>query len=308
MRYHTTNRLRRGVLGGLIAFLLVFVVVLGDAAFAADRAPFAVGRLWQVEKGVAAPSYVFGTFHVPDPRIEALPPRIEALVATVDRLVLELHPDELGRASAAAVLPPGETLDRFLDAETRAGLLEMGGEAGLPADAVLRMRPMMIAGVVSIPPRMIRRFLAGHDGVDMQLARAAMSRGIPIFGLETPEEQIDALAAVELGNEAEILRQTVTFRSQREALYQRMLEAYLAGDILAFLDMTLETLRADDEAVAERFMEEVLYRRNRLFAARLRRHLADGNALIAVGAAHIPGHDGVLDLLQADGYRITRLE
>jgi hypothetical protein len=55
-------------------------------------------------------------------------------------------------------------------------------------------------------------------------------------------------------------------------------------------------------------MDEILYRRNRLFVTRLSRHLADGNALIAVGAAHIPGRDGVLDLLEAQGYRITRLE
>jgi uncharacterized protein YbaP (TraB family) len=184
----------------------------------------------------------------------------------------------------------------------------MGGEAGLPANAVLRMRPMMIAGVVSIPPRMIRRLAAGQQGVDLQLAKSAIGRGIPIYALESVEEQIDTLSAMEHGHEAEILRMTVALRSQREEIYEQMLEAYLSGDILAFLDMTLETFRGEDEALAEVFMDEILYRRNRLFVTRLSRHLSDGNALIAVGAAHIPGRDGVLDLLEAQGYRITRLE
>jgi len=302
------NGRRRGVLGGLVAVLLIIVVVFADGATAADRAPFAVGRLWQVEKGTAPPSYVFGTFHVPDPRVEHLPARVENLFGTIDRLVLEVHPDELGRAGGLALLPPGETLDRFLDAGTRSQLLEMGGEAGLPAEAVLRMRPMMIAGVVSIPPRMTRRLAAGQQGVDLQLAKRAIARGIPIYALESVEEQIDALSAVEHGHEAEILRQTVALRSHREEIYEQMLEAYLSGDILAFLDMTLETFRGEDEALAQVFMDEILYRRNRLFVTRLRRHLSDGNALIAVGAAHIPGRDGVLDLLEAQGYRITRLE
>jgi uncharacterized protein len=303
------NGRKRGVIGSVVvALLIAVVVVLGDGAFAADRTPFAVGRLWQVEKGTAAPSYVFGTFHVPDPRVEHLPARVEKLFGTIDRLVLEVHPDELGRAGDLALLPPGETLDRFLDAGTRSQLLEMGREAGLPANAVLRMRPMMIAGVVSIPPRMIRRLAAGQQGVDLQLAKSAIGRGIPIYALESVEEQIDTLSAMEHGHEAEILRMTVALRSQREEIYEQMLEAYLSGDILAFLDMTLETFRGEDEALAEVFMDEILYRRNRLFVTRLSRHLSDGNALIAVGAAHIPGRDGVLDLLEAQGYRITRLE
>jgi len=298
----------RGVLGALATFLLVVVVVLGDGAFAAEPAPFAVGRLWQVEKGTAVPSYVFGTIHVPDPRVEHLPTRVENLVATVDRLVLEVHPDELGRAGDLALLPPGETLDRFLDPGTRSGLLEMAGEAGLPAGAVLRMRPMMIAVVVSFPPQIIQRLAAGLEGVDQQLAKSAIARGLPIYALESAEEQFDALLAVEHGHEAEILRQTVALRSQRDEIYQQMLEAYLTGDVLAFLDMTLEMHRGEDEAFVQVFMDEMLYRRNRLFVKRLSRHLADGNALIAVGAAHIPGRDGVLDLLEAQGYRITRLE
>jgi len=298
----------RGVLGALAAFLLVVVVVLGDGAFSAEPAPFAVGRLWQVEKGTAAPSYVFGTFHVPDPRVEHLPTRVENLVATVDRLVLEVHPDELDRAGNLTLLPPGHTLDRFLDAGTRSGLLEMAGEAGFPASAVLRMRPMMISVVVSIPPRIIQRMAAGQVGVEQQLAKGAIARGISIYGLESVEEQFDTLSAMEHGHEGEILRQTVAFRSQREEIYQQMLEAYLSGNILAFLDMTLETFHGEDEALVQVFMDEMLYRRNRLFVKRLSRHLAAGNALIAVGAAHIPGRDGVLDLLEAQGYRITRLE
>jgi uncharacterized protein YbaP (TraB family) len=308
MRDHTMIGRKRGVLGALAVFFVVVVVVLGDGATAGERAPYAVGRLWQVEKGTAAPSYVFGTFHIPDPRVERLPRRVEDLVATVDRLVLELHPDELGRASDLALLPPGETLERFVDGETLSALLEMGREAGLPPDAVLKLRPMMIASVVGIPPRMTRRLAAGHEGVDLQLAKAASDRGIPIYALESLEEQIAALSAVEDGHEAEILRQAVAFRSHREEIYERMLEAYLSGDILAFLDITLETFRGEDEALAEVFMDEILYRRNRLFVTRLSRHLADGNALIAIGAAHIPGRDGILDLLDADGYRITRLE
>jgi len=292
---------------GVLAFALL-IVVLGDGAFAADRPPFAVGRLWQVEKGTAAPSYVFGTFHVPDPRVEHLPARVENIVATVDRLVLEVHPDELGRAGELALLPPGKTLERFVDGETLSALIEMGDEAGLPPHAVLQLRPMMLAGVVSIPSRIFRRLASGQEGVDLLLAKSASARGIPIFALESVEEQIDALSAMENGHEADILRQTVALRSQREEIYQQMLEAYTSGSILAFLDMTLETYRGEDEALAQVFMDEMLYRRNRQFVTRLSRHLADGNALIAVGAAHIPGRDGVLDLLEAQGYRITRLE
>jgi len=298
----------RRVLGVLAFALLIVVFVFDNVATATDRPPFAVGRLWQVEKGTAAPSYVFGTFHVPDPRVEALPRRVESIVATVDRLVLEVHPDELGRAGELALLPPGETLERFVDGETLSALIDMGDEAGLPPHAVLRLRPMMLAGVISIPPRIFRRLASGQEGVDLHLAKSASARGIPIFALELVEEQIDALSAMENGHEADILRQTVALRSQREEIYQQMLEAYLSGSILAFLDMTLETYRGEDEALGQVFMDEMLYRRNRLFVTRLSRHLADGNALIAVGAAHIPGRDGVLDLLEAQGYRITRLE
>ena len=70
-------------------------------------------------------------------------------------------------------------------------------------------------------------------------------------------------------------------------------------------DKAIASLRT---ATRELYETTFLTHRNHLFTERMKEHLNKGGAFIAVGASHLPGEEGVLSLLQAKNYRLTRVD
>ena len=84
-------------------------------------------------------------------------------------------------------------------------------------------------------------------------------------------------------------------------------EAYLARDIGAIYQLMSESPMADDPELMQLFKERVIDQRNARMVERMMPRLAEGKAFIAVGALHLPGERGVLNLLDQRGYAITRV-
>jgi uncharacterized protein YbaP (TraB family) len=60
-----------------------------------------------------------------------------------------------------------------------------------------------------------------------------------------------------------------------------------------------------DNAIIDRFIDELVIKRNKRMAERMQKVLKKGNAFIAIGALHLPGEMGVLRLLEKQGYRVS---
>jgi uncharacterized protein YbaP (TraB family) len=83
-----------------------------------------------------------------------------------------------------------------------------------------------------------------------------------------------------------------------------MIRAYLARDIAALAEAGMKH-KPDNDRLYRSVMDRLLTRRNARMATRLGPILKDGGAFIAVGAAHLPGESGLLNLLEKAGYRVT---
>ena len=92
-----------------------------------------------------------------------------------------------------------------------------------------------------------------------------------------------------------------------EAFTEELLQKYIRRDLKAIFDMMLEQSAATDERLLEAFLDRVLYVRNERMVTRMQAQLARGNAFVAVGALHLPGEQGVLHLLEQEGYRVLRV-
>jgi uncharacterized protein YbaP (TraB family) len=100
-----------------------------------------------------------------------------------------------------------------------------------------------------------------------------------------------------------ILRDTLCHDDELKRQTERLLRLYLEGDLAGM--MALNAQPHEDEALFEAFMERTLYGRNRRWIGRLAPYLGQGRAFIAVGALHLPGDQGLLRLLEVQGYRVT---
>ncbi|HEX6265321.1 MAG TPA: TraB/GumN family protein [Burkholderiales bacterium] len=279
------------------------------AALASGRAGaagrFDRGLLWRVTAKTATASHVYGTIHVSDPRLAALPAPVRQAFDGARALMLEFLPDGYSkeRFLEAAMFLDGQTLEEKIGAQDFERAYRHLAPIGLPREFVNKMKPWGVLLNLQNPKA------AQGSPLDSQLLDLARTRRMPLAQIEGVEEQIFTFDEFPMDSQIALLKHSLVHSAELIALAERTLEAYLAGD-LAGIWRLREQFGARHPAIAphQAVMDKrVVHDRNVVMAFRMQRELRRGNAFIAVGALHLYGEKGVLALLEADGYRATRV-
>lgn len=275
---------------------LMITVLLAVFAMQACRA--------QVFYSVVSPegrhNWLLGTIHSEDERVLDFPPVLEQALKQVETVGLELVPDRemLERLAEAMRLPDearlSDRLDRALYRRVRSALTEYG----MDADSVDRLRPWAAAMTLGQPPVRTGRFM------DLVLARTAAEHGAISVALETVDEQLAFFTG--LGEQAHVamLRQAVEDRERGLEDFEALLAAYLASDMQRLQQLARRQLSRLPQSVQEQFRVQGITLRNIEMARRAQPLLDQGAALIAVGALHLPGEQGLVALLEEQGNRV----
>jgi len=276
--------------------------VAADSPGAAKAQGFTRGLLWKIETPGTAPSYLFGTYHTNDPRITTLPCPVKEAFDRTSSYTMEVIANGAGIVSMAEAMffSDGKTLKKVLgDALYQETLRAVTGETGR-SGGVDNMKPWAVMIMLSAPREGRGLFL------DMALQFDATRQGKPTYGLETMQEQIAVFNGMSLDDQIVLLRDAVQNHQLTQAALEELTRAYLNRDLGALLALN-EKFKPDDARVYADMMDRLLVRRNANMAERMRARLKEGNAFVAVGALHLPGDTGLLQLLSAAGYRVTRV-
>ncbi|HEV7248258.1 MAG TPA: TraB/GumN family protein [Shinella sp.] len=281
----------------------------------ADAMPNGKGIFWKIEKDGKPASWLLGTMHVTDPRVLAMPEA--ARTAYADAATIVVESDEIAdekKAGATIMARPdltmftdGKSITDFLDKQDAEKLAEGLKGRGLSLAAVGRMKPWMIASFVALPACEIARKTAGAAFLDQQLAKTALAEGKTLKGLETLIEQISALDSLPVEPQVQGLVQTLELGDTLKDVIETMSQLYLAGDtgmIMPMMRASAPETDEDAEAYAD-FEQRIIIDRNHTMAERAAPILADGNVFIAVGALHLAGPEGVVELLRKQGFTVT---
>lgn len=270
--------------------------------------------LWRIEGAGAAPSYLYGTMHVTDPRVVELPPAAEQAFEVVDTLVIETT-DVLDPAAMMATLAEAPELMMFTDGTTLGSLLAPKDrslvdaaleERGIPPASITKMKPWMIAAMVSLPPCEAARKAAGEEILDLALARRAEADGKEVLGLETMKDQLEAMARLPMEFHVQGLVDTLKLGSRMNDVVETMTLIYISGKpgmFWPFIRAVLPGSGAAEAGIAA-FEESLITARNRKMAASAEPILAKGGAFVAVGALHLPGEEGLVALLRGRGFTL----
>lgn len=269
---------------------------IGAAAVACRHT---TGLLWKVERSGHAPSYVFGTIHISDPRVTNLPPPAQKAFDTARSFTMELIFDGSGIAHMAETMffSDGRTLEGVLGSQRYKELVRALSERGLPVSDLNRKKPWVVTMMLSGPP-------PGGIPLDMQLQISATLQGKPTHGLETMQEQLAVFNGLPIEDQVSMLDNTLRHHHEIEALIEKMVNAYLSRD-LARITAVMDSAAIGDRRLHDTLIVRLLTQRNVRMVHRMRARLEEGNAFIAVGAAHLPGNDGVLALLEHAGWHVT---
>ena len=294
---------------GAALFTLFWLLWAGVAEAAESHVPHGEGRLWRVERGDAPPSHIMGTIHVTDPRVRNLPAPIREAFEASEQAAFELlfNPDERQTVAQGQQLPTRKSLTKVLDRETYEKALAMAARYGLSEETVERMQPWALALLFQTPPDEFRRRLDGDLILDLWLIQWAYDLGMRVVALETVEEQVALFDTVEQRDQVEMLREILDQLEEEPDGMATLVEQYLVGNMATAYRRVERMAREDQEPGARHFKEQFLDARNHTMVRRMIPLLQRGRAFVAVGALHMPGEEGILNLLERRGYRVTRV-
>lgn len=272
---------------------------------------------WQVSKPGVAPSYLFGTIHLTDPRVTELSQRVKSALKGADVLALEiadLSPSQMAialvRASKLAIYTDGTSLKSQLSSADFETVKRKLKSAGMPVKTAQVFKPWVVTMLLATSDCERGRIKAGKKILDMQLASLAKKNDVPVIGLETLDQQLEALSASPLEDQLEMLRAGLAYVDRSDDLVETLVQIYLNREIGA--TWPFQIVLAEKAGVAaqsyDSLRESLVVKRNHRMRDEAMALLEKGNAFIAVGALHLPGEDGLVTLIRKAGFDVTAAE
>ncbi len=291
-------------------------LAMAEAARADDLLN-ADGLLWRIDKPGLEPSYLFGTIHSTDDSALEIARRAAELIKDAKIVASELGGpiDVIEKANitasmlAKALDRDHDTFEGVIPSEDRKSVEIFVTTHGYPVEFAHHLKPWFLAILAALPACEAKREALDLPEVDQLLAKTAKDSGVTVVGLETPQEQLDAIATTRPEVAATLLTLTAREPGMNDDLYATMLQLYRESrpaEILPISD-AVGGLSAAERSAQDEFMRVLLVDRNAVMAERAAPLLASGGAFIAVGALHLTGKGGLIERFRADGYLVTKV-
>jgi uncharacterized protein len=291
--------------------------------------PFRRGLLFEAVRDDARITLV-GTYHFADPRHEALADRVSDRLASAAALYVEAGPEEEARLTEALaadptlmVDPTGATLPERLEPEEWQQLTTALNDRGIPAIMAARLRPWYVSMMLGISPCMMRQMAeAGGKagGLDHMLVDRAEAQALEVRALEPWDTVFALFADLSPEEELDMIRANLPAAAYADDYAVTLTDAYFEGDVWKIWEFARHDAYANSGLSREEIdaqlalaQERLMDQRNRAWIAPLLEGAsaaaAEGKGIVAAfGALHLPGESGVLRLLEAEGFEITRLD
>ena len=126
-----------------------------------------------------------------------------------------------------------------------------------------------------------------------------------MYQLETAEEQVQIFNKLSMPDQVRFLLYSLEQQRYFDQYLERMKRYYINDDLDGLQAQAAEQIGSVDEAYLESLYQDLIDRRNLRMVDRMRPRLHEGNALIAVGALHLTGDYGIIEILRQLEYQVV---
>lgn len=289
---------------GFTALVLLLIVAAAPAAESAgedhstDHALF-----WSISRDGRRAGYLLGTIHSEDPRVLDFSEAFLDKLRSNEVFAMEMVPDAvtLERLGGYMKYPRGQSLEAVIGSERFLALESALAAYQVPLDFVQRMKPWAAMMTLSTPPPDTGFFM------DLSLSLRASGSGLQVVGLETLEEQLSFLENMPLPMQLDLLDQAILEVDRVVEVHDQMVNAYLQNNLPALQALSDEQLGEVGKEAKNYFIELGIHARNRRMTEALLNLLAQNTVFAAVGALHLPGEQGLINLLREHGFVLSPL-
>lgn len=267
----------------------------GDVEVKANRSV-----LWRIDKENMPSSYLFGTMHMINKEYFHFSARLTERIVNSEAIIMEVGGMPNPIAAFNMMTIDSGTVHQFFTSDQLKELLEfmdiqMGVSPQEFDQTYGQMKPFFILQSLSQA-----YFEPSAESYDLQIMGLAHEQEIPLIGLETIEEQLsffDSIPSAEISNM--IIESTRNFEKEKKSAIELM-EFYSKQKVDKLIPL-LEKQSPEFMAYDDLF----LYDRNERWIPKIEQEIKNKSCFIAVGAGHLFGDRGVIELLKAKGYHLT---
>jgi len=253
--------------------------------------------------------YLAGSVHLLKANDSALPPGFERAYANSRTLVMELDLGKVDPTAAAGwmmehgMLPDGKDLHTAIGDERYRRVSTEAARLGLPMEMANQFSPWVL-GLQLMELQYAQLGFDQQSGVEEQLEHRAQADGKPTAGLETLTEQLGFFEALTPEEQAKFLDLVVTEMRDVGSDTQAVITAWRAGDAAK-----LAALLSDEYKSFPTLYRSLVTERNRHWVPQIEKLLRDkDNYFVVVGALHLVGQGGLLELMRHDGFKAEQLQ
>ena len=259
------------------------------------------GLLWEISgNGLETSSFLYGTIHIISEDDFVMTEMTKEKIASSEQVVMELDMDDpktmMGMMTKIS-MKDGQTLKKLLSEEDY-GLVSDFFRDTLGMNLMLfeSMKPFMALSVMY--PKMLGEKTASYE---MEFMKLAKKSSLEILGLESVEDQLSIFDEIPYEDQAQMLVEFIKGYGSEKGKIEEMVQLYVDQDLKGLYEFSTQS------AEMEGYQDVMLDNRNENWIPKMENMMNEKVSFFAVGAAHLWGPKGVINLLKEQGYTVKAL-
>jgi len=276
-----------------------------------DNFQYENALLWEISgNDLEESSYLYGTIHLIESDKFFWPTGTLTALDECEQIVFEVDLDDMFDVSSQlglltkAFMNDNKKLSDFYSEEDYSIVKNHFEKIGIPMFFLEKIKPMFLtvfaSGDIDLGAGLGEQ--SSVKSYEMELYELTKDAGKSVEGLETMEYQISIFDSIPYQVQADMLIETIKSSNTEDDAFKEMENMYIDQDINRMVAAMNE-----EEAGIEGYEDLLLYQRNRNWIPVMAKKMSSGQVFFAVGAGHLGGEGGVIDLLKQAGYSLIPL-
>ena len=259
--------------------------------------------LWEVSgNGLQEPSYLFGTFHLMCKNDINFSAQLKTAISLADKVYMEMDMDDPATLFGGILfmnMKDGKTLQQlYSPADYKKVENYFNDSLHTPMSFIEKMKPFFLEAMLY--PKMMP--CKSISGVEEELMKLVKLEKKEIKGLETMEFQASVFDSIPYEEQAKELLKSIDSIAANKQLFDTMLNVYKSQQL-----NEIENLFNKSELGLEEHQDILLDSRNKNWVGQLKNIMKTTSVFVAVGAGHLVGKAGLIELLRKEGYTLKPL-
>lgn len=284
----------------MLRLLFLFVLLANYATAQVQKNAL----LWEVKsKDGKSSSYLYGTMHLMDAKLFYFPKKLEKLLLKSDLLCMEIANINDPDLSPDALFMTDESLSDYFNTEQMDSLYRWAEKS------LFMNKEQFLTNFNKAKPFLLMQFLLqsslpeNSKSYEKEFENLAIKNKISITGLESVTEQLNLFTSFSKNEQTEMVMSSLRDEAEAKSSFEQMQQIYLTQN----LDNLYTFMKKESDspiANSRVFLEN----RNQNWIPQMEKMMENKSVFFAVGAAHLAGPEGVIELLIKKGYTLTPIK